>query len=208
MLRNTIYFIISLVLFFFATIAYGVFLNKSEITLDEAMAQKNILELGEVSIVVDRSNYRLHLYSDSILVKSYKVVFGKNSRSTNKSLSDYNTPIGKYVICEKKVLTQFHKMLRINYPNENDLAMLLKKEEISKVQYQKFIETKNIFGCADEELLPGGAIGIVGTGEYNLIFKNLPFAFNWTNGSVAVSNENVDELYSVTKIGTKVTIKF
>ena len=208
MLRNIIYFIISIVLFFFATIAYGVILNKSELSLDQAMAEKGILDIGEVSIIVDRSNYRLHLYSDSLLVKSYKVVFGRNNRNNDKSLDDSNTPSGKYIVCDKKVQTKYHKMLKINYPNDNDLARMLKADEITQNQYQSFLQNRNNFGCVIEDLLPNGEIGIIGTGEYNYIFKNLPFAFNWTNGSVAISNENVDELFSVVNVGTKVMIKF
>jgi hypothetical protein len=207
-LRNIIYFIISLVIFFFATIAYGIILNKSELTLDESMVKEEILEFGEVSILIDRSNYRLHLFSDSLLVKSYKVVFGKNNRSVDNSLNNLTTPIGEYVICDKKALDKYHKMLKINFPNNNDLAGMLKSKEISQPQYDALLESKNQFGCVSQDLLPNGEIGIIGTGEFNYIFKNLPFAFNWTNGSIAISNENIDELFTVVDVGTKVTIKF
>ena len=53
----------------------------------------------------------------------------------------------------------------------------------------------------------GGEIGIHGIGRLNYIFKNLPFVYNWTNGSIAMSDEDIDELYSVVKLGTKVVIK-
>ena len=62
--------------------------------------------------------------------------------------------------------------------------------------------------CPPKETKLGSDIGIHGIGTYNIIFKNLPFAFNWTNGSIAVSNENADELYSVVKIGTPVKITY
>ena len=39
------------------------------------------------------------------------------------------------------------------------------------------------------------------------IFKNLPFVFNWTNGSIAMSDENIDEIHSVIREGTEVVIK-
>ncbi len=47
----------------------------------------------------------------------------------------------------------------------------------------------------------GNNIGIHGIGRLNFIFKNLPFIYNWTDGSIAVSNENIDEIYSVAKKG-------
>ena len=37
--------------------------------------------------------------------------------------------------------------------------------------------------------------------------KNLPFVYNWTNGSISVSNEAIDEIFSVVQKGTKVVIK-
>jgi hypothetical protein len=52
----------------------------------------------------------------------------------------------------------------------------------------------------------GGNIGIHGIGKLNFLFKNLPFVFNWTDGSIAISNEEIDELCGVIKKGTKVTI--
>ena len=53
----------------------------------------------------------------------------------------------------------------------------------------------------------GGNVGIQGIGRLNFLFKYLPFNYNWTDGSVAISNENMDELYSVVKKGTRVVIK-
>lgn len=195
-------------MFFSATILYGIILNGTEVTLDEALIQRGIVQFGKVSIVVDRRNYKLNLYSDSTLVKSYKAVFGKHSGRRNKMLTDFDTPIGRYIICEKNNFNKYHKMLKLNYPNENDLAEMLRLKTISKNEYSLIMESKNQFGCVENKLFQNGEIGIHGTGEYNSIFTNLPFAFNWTNGSVAVSNENIDELFSVVNVGTQVNIKY
>lgn len=46
-----------------------------------------------------------------------------------------------------------------------------------------------------------------GIGRLNPIFKNLPFVYNWTDGSIALSNEDLDEILTVTKQGTQVVIK-
>jgi len=53
----------------------------------------------------------------------------------------------------------------------------------------------------------GGNICIHGIGRLNSIFKNLPFVYNWTDGSIALSNESLDEILSVIKTGTQVVIK-
>ena len=53
----------------------------------------------------------------------------------------------------------------------------------------------------------GGNVGIHGLGRLNLFFENLPFVYNWTDGSIAISNENLDEILTVVRKGTKVVIK-
>ncbi|HQJ45413.1 MAG TPA: L,D-transpeptidase, partial [Ignavibacteriaceae bacterium] len=53
----------------------------------------------------------------------------------------------------------------------------------------------------------GGNIGIQGIGRLNYVFKNLPFVYNWTDGSIALSNEDLDEIIKVIKPGTQIVIK-
>ena len=78
----------------------------------------------------------------------------------------------------------------------------ISQKEFNDIKFQYYYE-----GCTRFNKILGGNIGIHGIGELNYVFKNLPFVFNWTNGSIAMSNENIDELYSVIKIGTEVDIK-
>ena len=56
-------------------------------------------------------------------------------------------------------------------------------------------------------LVLGGNIGIHGIGRLNSIFKNLPFVYNWTDGSIALSNEDLDEILTVINTGTNIVIK-
>ena len=56
MIRNIIYFSGSIILFFAGVILYGIILNIREDTLQEAMAEKGISELSDVSLVVDAAS--------------------------------------------------------------------------------------------------------------------------------------------------------
>jgi len=204
-LKNVLYFIASIVIFFAGVILYGMILNLSEPSLPEMMVSKGLRYLVNVKIQVDRKNYKLNLYSDTILVKSYKAVFGRNSNSPKIFTKDYKTPVGKYVICDIDTSSTYNKFFRLNYPNKNDLAEALKAKLISNKEYQQMYNDLEQGDCPtvkDETLI----IGIHGIGRLNAIFKNLPFVFNWTNGSIAVSNEDIDEIYSAIKKGTEVVI--
>ncbi len=197
-----------MLVFFAGMITYGIILNIREVTLKEAMTEKQLTKLNNVYLVVNRKKYRLELYSDSILVKSYKAVFGKNFGTEKRSKDDYITPIGEYKICSIDTMSKFNKFFQINYPNEKDATEAYRNNFISKKDFltlQKFWSNND---CPTEDTPINAVIGIHGMGRFNFIFKNLPFSFNWTNGSVSISDESIDELYPIIKIGTKVSIVY
>ena len=207
MLRNVIYIICTILLFFAGIIVYGIIINSREISLHEALSEKNITEIKNPSIVIDRRNYYLELYLDKVLIKKYDAVFGRNSGPKKTSRDDFITPTGEYRICKVDTNYIYYKKLYLNYPNTSDAAEALRLKLISQEQFHKIIKTNKRNTCSFSNTPLGADIGIQGIGEYNFIFKNLPFVFNWTNGSVALSNENIDEILSVINIGTRVTIK-
>jgi len=207
LLKNILYIAGSVVLFFFGMILYGIILNLKEKTLQEAMEEKKITLFVRPSIVVDKKNYNLELYEDTTLVKTYKAVFGKSNRINKGSFTDSVTPCGEYVICRIDSVSRYHRFLLINYPNQIDVVEAYKKLWITKDEYYQIISNINLGKYPFENLEKYTRIGIHGIGTYDLIFRNLPFTFNWTNGSIAVSNTNIDELFRIVKIGTPVKIK-
>ncbi len=207
MLRNILYISGGIFVFFVGMVIYGIILNSGEINLAEAMQSKGLSKLENVHLVVNKNKYRVELYSNTLLIKSYKAVFGKNKSEIKTFAEDYVTPLGSYIICSVDTNSVYHKFLKLNYPNLRDAAEALKNGYISNEEYMKLKEGFNNNDCSPYDTKLGANIGIHGIGEYNLIFKNLPFVFNWTNGSIAVSNESIDEIYEATHIGTKVEIR-
>ena len=193
-------------IFFAGLILYGVILNLREVTLKEAMMEKGLKGLENIHLVIDKTDYRILLYSNKILVKTYKAVFGKSSGIIKSSSDDNITPIGDYKICAIDTSNKYHKFFHLDYPNERDAAEAFKQGYIFNDEFNTIILSVKKNECPPKETKLGSEIGIHGIGKYNIIFKNLPFSFNWTNGSIAVSNENIDELFSVIKIGTPVKI--
>ena len=117
------------------------------------------------------------------------------------------TPTGVYKICNINSHTDFYKFFVINYPNLDDAAECFKNGKISKDEYLTIINRLKSGECPPKDLFEKYKIGIHGIGKYDLIFRNLPFTFKWTNGSIALSNKSIDELSSVINIGTVVTFK-
>lgn len=188
-------------------VSYGVILNLREVPLETICQEKNINELNNITIIVHRNNHSLELYSDSILVKKYKAVFGRNKLPVKRSKDDYVTPIGVYKICSIDEDDIFYRVFKLDFPNRLDAAEALKNKHIDRQEYENIMSALSTGGCPPENTRLGADISIHGIGEYDFIFRNLPFTFNWTNGSIALSNRNIDELKSVLKIGTVVEIK-
>jgi murein L,D-transpeptidase YafK len=206
-LLNVFYFTGGIVIFIFGIIIYGIIINNREITIGEAMRLKGFSKIGNPWILVERRNYSLSIYEDTVLIKNYRANFGRNINSPKCREGDYSTPVGEYRICSIDTVSKYHKFLYLNYPNLTDATEALRKGIISQKQYDNLSFEYYYGDCPEKVSSLGGDIGIIGIGEYNGIFKNLPFVFNWTDGSISVSNEDIDEIYSVIKKGTKVVIK-
>ena len=134
-------------------------------------------------ILVEKSKRLLHIYSNDKLLKTYKISLGKNPVGAKKYAGDNKTPEGKYYIDKKIRNSSYHKTLQISYPNEKD------KKETSK-------SGKN----------PGGQIGIHGLKNNEKKIRNIHLKSDWTMGCIALTNEEIDELFDIVEIGTIVEI--
>jgi len=207
LLRNIIFTIGAMVLFISGVIVYGVILNLREVPLSEAMAQKGFRNLSDVNLVVDRKTYTLNVYEDTVFIKSYRISLGRNLIDKKKLSDDGATPIGTYKICSISSHEIYYKFLKLNYPNLDDASEALRKSLITQKQFNQIKFEYYYEECVSSNTVLGGNIGIHGIGRLNPIFKNLPFVYNWTDGSIALSNESLDEILSVIKTGTQVVIK-
>jgi murein L,D-transpeptidase YafK len=191
--RNILYISSAIILFMIGVIVYGIILNIREVSLANAMRDKGFPRLSNSNIIVDRENYTLSLFEDTVHRKT--------------KAGDEATPVGEYKICSIDTSHEFNIFLSLNYPNLEDAANALRKGWLTQKEFNQLKFDFYYGGCTKYNEIIGGNIGIHGIGRLNFIFKNLPFVFNWTNGSIAMSDENINELYSVVKIGTKIVIK-
>lgn len=134
-------------------------------------------------ILVEKGKRRMRLYSQGVVLKTYRVSLGKNPVGDKVSEGDNRTPEGIYYIWEK-CPSRFHKSLKINYPGKHDT------DEAKKIG-----------------LSPGGGIQIHGLGkEYGWLGK-IHLLKDWTAGCIAVTNREIDEIYSAVGTGIPVEIR-
>jgi murein L,D-transpeptidase YafK len=206
-LKSTLFFSGGIVLFIIGVIIYGIILNLRETSVADAMREKGYTVLNEPNIIIDKKNYTLSLYEDTVLIKTYRANFGKNINAAKTRANDNATPVGSYQICSIDTSHKYYIELKLNYPNINDITEALRKnmitqEEFDELKYEFYYE-----GCLKLKTILGNDVSIHGIGEFNFIFRNLPFVFNWTDGSIALSNEDIYELSKIVSKGTKVVIK-
>jgi murein L,D-transpeptidase YafK len=145
---------------------------------------------GDVYIVVIKSNYELQVYDKDGWYATYPAVFGSKSLDDKMVQGDRKTPEGTFHILSKRPHEKWNKIMDLDFPTATDLA--------------KFKERKA------QGLIPGGAkigdgIAIHGTWPHD---DNAVDAYEmWTNGCVSLKNEDMDEVYKMTAIGTKVIIQ-
>ena len=92
----------------------------------------------------------------------------------------------------------YHLFLGINYPNVQDAQERLNEGTISQKDYD-IIKINNAKGKPIWHTSLGGEIGIHGNGP-------IKPSGDWTAGCIALTNEGIEEIWAISKIGTKVDI--
>ena len=136
------------------------------------------------SIVVYKSKRIMQIYSDGRLLKTYTIALGRNPIGAKEFEGDRKTPEGVYYINDKNPNSGWHKNLGISYPNATDRK---RAKQMGKS--------------------PGGAIKIHGLKNKRGFVGKFHRWKDWTLGCIAVTDDEVDELYRSVKIGTPIEIK-
>jgi len=134
-------------------------------------------------IIVDKFAHKCYVYQGGKLKKEFNVELGPRWIGTKQYRGDKATPEGRYHITKKKTRhqTKYYKALLINYPNDED-----------KVRYSTNVKKGNI-----PKRGIGNLIEIHGDGGKGI---------NWTDGCVALTNNEMDRLFELVGVGTPVTI--
>lgn len=126
-------------------------------------------------IQVHKADRKLYLLNNSRVLKSYDIGLGFTPVGHKQFEGDGKTPEGQYFISYKNPDSQYHLSLKISYPNNADIAFA---EAAGKS--------------------PGGDIVIHG-GPTKRETKR-----DWTWGCVAVTDREIEVIYSMVKEGTPI----
>lgn len=160
-------------------------LNKS-VRADAAKAPRSasVAALLADSIVVEKKRRRLTLFLDGKPVKHYGIALGRNPQGAKVQIGDNRTPEGVYFIEGRLPDSKYYRALRISYPDQLDR---LRARSLG--------------------LTAGGDIMIHGlpTGRERMGAAHR--RTDWTEGCIAVTNEEIDEIWAAIPDGAPIQIK-
>jgi len=171
-----------------------------------ALAASRAVAAEPLRILVWKARHRLVVLSGSKVVRSYHVSLGMSPVGPKTVRGDGKTPVGVYAVYEKRPSERFRWFLALNYPAKEDADRAFAANRISADTWADiWIADKT--GQAPPWDTPLGAfVGIHGTGAGGRTAK-LRLASDWTNGCIALSDRDIDELYETIPVGTVVEIR-
>ena len=148
------------------------------------------LDKDSLLVIVDKSKYFVQVLYKRRTIRRYKAVFGPRPLQNKCMEGDRCTPEGWFTIKHKNPNSKYDKFMLIDYPNEEA------KERFAKLKEK---------GSIPASALIGGDIGIHGIWQGG--DDMIEMGVGWTDGCVALKNKDIEELFSIVGVGTRVYIR-
>lgn len=134
-------------------------------------------------IIVHKKEHTMELMHAGKVIKTYKIALGRTPVGPKQREGDFRTPEDVYVIDSRNAKSQYHRSLHISYPNASD------RERARKLHVS-----------------PGGDVMIHGLPNGYGYLGAAHRRWDWTYGCIAVTNEEIDEIWSLVDNGTPIEI--
>jgi murein L,D-transpeptidase YafK len=154
-------------------------------------------KLTNPRIVIKKAERRLEVFDGDKFIKAYKMVLGFKPAGDKEIEGDGKTPEGKFYVFTKNTESKFHLSLGLSYPGLEDAKRGLDAKLISQEEYDEIVSALNEKRMPLQKTKLGGEIYIHGGGTES----------DWTDGCVALANEEITELFEAIPVGTGVEIK-
>lgn len=134
-------------------------------------------------VVVRKAERRLQLFAGAAVLGDYEISLGRNPEGPKRALGDGRTPEGRYRIDFRKPDSDYYRALHISYPSARDRQR-----------------------AAALGVEPGGAIMIHGLPNGLGVIGPAHRLVDWTDGCIALTNEEMDELWAMVPDGIPIEI--
>lgn len=159
----------------------------------------------DVWIFIDTGKSTLTVLQDSSIRRVYRnISIGRGGVGFEKRTHDGKTPLGDFHISRISSDSPFHRFFALDYPTLEHAKRAVGSGAIGQKQYLRIRQALQSKKRPPQDTPLGGYIGIHGVGNGD---RRIHQDFNWTNGCIALTNEQIDELALWVHIGTPVVIR-
>jgi murein L,D-transpeptidase YafK len=153
-------------------------------------------------IFIERRARRLRIRSPDGKELEYRTVLGKNAREDKQVEGDHATPLGEFFVCAKNPLSRFFLSLCLSYPNREHAARGLASHLIDEREHEQILDALSAGRMPPQHTRLGGEIYIHGFGTDSALAAGR----DWTQGCIAIDNQDMRVVFDLAQIGTPVHI--
>jgi murein L,D-transpeptidase YafK len=154
-------------------------------------------KMNNPRLVVKKAARKLEVYDGRKFIKSYRMVLGFTPKGDKETEGDGRTPEGTFYVFTKNAESRFHLSLGVSYPGAEDAKRGLDQKLISQEEYDEIVAAIREKRMPLQKTKLGGEIYIHGGGVDS----------DWTDGCVALKDEEITELFNAIPVGTAVEIR-
>ncbi|WP_416137231.1 L,D-transpeptidase family protein [Halomonas sp. HK25] len=160
---------------------------------------------NEVWVLVDDREATLTLYRGNRQLERFAPISLGRGGSRSARLRGSNvTPLGEFRVNRFNHESDWHIFVGLDYPTPTHARMALEEGVFTQRDYDDYFNYYRRQGYPPQQTVLGGFIGIHGIGKGD---PEIHQQFHWTQGCVAVTDEQIERLASLIGIGTRVVIR-
>ncbi len=167
----------------------------------------NVLAVkDQYDLIISKSSQELKIMNGEQVIKKIRIAYGSGGKGTKRILGDKKTPSGVYKIINFKDDSKFYYFMQIDYPNLLDAWYGYKNKIITANEFKNISKAIKDGEIPPQDTKLGGYIGIHGLGTVTNQKLSIHNSLNWTQGCIAMTNEEIDNLKKFINIDTRVII--
>ncbi len=156
-------------------------------------------------VLVDTGTMTLSIMEGNRVRQVYEnISVGRGGTVADKRKNDASTPLGEFRVIRITQDTPFHRFFGLDYPTPDQAQRALAAGVINQTQFASIRRAHRQGKAPPQDTPLGGHLGIHGIGAGD---RRIHEDFNWTNGCIATSNEQVDDMARWVQIGTRVVVR-
>ena len=158
-----------------------------------------------IRIVIDTNEQTLKVFQGNKETLHFaNIAIGRYGATIDRRKGDHKTPLGRFTIAWITDATSFHRLFGLLYPGKEQAIRALQAGVLDQRTWKTINQALSAGRLPPQNTVLGGNLGIHGIGKGD---KNIHEQFNWTNGCVALTNEQIDLLSIWVRKGTSVEIR-